>query len=264
MKKFKFDQEGDTMSDWNPEKYLLFKNQRTQPALDLANRVRSCQAKTVVDIGCGPGNSTAVLKDVFPQAKILGIDNSANMISKAKTQHSGLDFQVCSAEDLTGSYDLLFSNACLQWIPNHETLIPQLMGKLTEHGVLAVQMPMNLNEPLFRIIKAVAAKPQWDFKNVCFEKNDTLSPEAYFDILSACSGSFEIWETVYYHAMPSHEHLIEWVRGTRLRPYLDVLNEEQKVEFEQEILSKVRDAYPFTASGEVVLKFRRFFFTAHK
>lgn len=248
------------MSDWNPEKYLLFKNQRTQPALDLANRVRSCQAKTVVDIGCGPGNSTAVLKDVFPHAKILGIDNSANMISKAKAQHSGLDFQVCSAEDLTGSYDLLFSNACLQWIPNHETLIPQLMGKLTEHGVLAVQMPMNWNEPLFRIIKAVAAKPKWDFKNVCFERNDTLSPEAYFDILSACSGSFEIWETVYYHAMPSHEHLIEWVRGTRLRPYLDVLNEEQKVEFEQEILSMVRDAYPFTASGEVVLKFRRFFF----
>ena len=260
MKKFKFDQEGDTMSDWNPEKYLLFKNQRTQPALDLANRVRSCQAKTVVDIGCGPGNSTAVLKDVFPHAKILGIDNSANMISKAKTQHSGLDFQVCSAEDLTGSYDLLFSNACLQWIPNHETLIPQLMGKLTEHGVLTVQMPMNLNEPLFRIIKAVAAKPKWDFKNVCFERNDTLSPEAYFDILSACSGSFEIWETVYYHAMPSHEHLIEWVRGTRLRPYLDVLNEEQKVECEQEILSMVRDAYPFTASGEVVLEFRRFFF----
>lgn len=260
MKKFKFDQEGDTMSDWNPEKYLLFKNQRTQPALDLANRVRSCQAKTVVDIGCGPGNSTAVLKDVFPHAKILGIDNSANMISKAKAQHSGLDFQVCSAEDLTGSYDLLFSNACLQWIPNHETLIPQLMGKLTEHGVLTVQMPMNWNEPLFRIIKAVAAKPKWDFKNVCFERNDTLSPEAYFDILSACSGSFEIWETVYYHAMPSHEHLIEWVRGTRLRPYLDVLNEEQKVEFEQEILSMVRDAYPFTASGEVVLEFRRFFF----
>ena len=248
------------MSDWNPEKYLLFKNQRTQPALDLANRVRSCQAKTVVDIGCGPGNSTAVLKDVFPHAKILGIDNSANMISKAKAQHSGLDFQVCSAEDLTGSYDLLFSNACLQWIPNHETLIPQLMGKLTEHGVLTVQMPMNWNEPLFRIIKAVAAKPKWDFKNVCFERNDTLSPEAYFDILSACSGSFEIWETVYYHAMPSHEHLIEWVRGTRLRPYLDVLNEEQKVEFEQEILSMVRDAYPFTASGEVVLEFRRFFF----
>ncbi len=252
------------MSDWNPEKYLLFKQQRTQPAIDLANRVRNCRAETVVDIGCGPGNSTAVLKEVFPHAKILGIDNSAHMISKAKERHNELAFQLCRAEDLTGCYDLLFSNACLQWIPNHAALIPYLMGKLTDDGVLAVQIPMNLDEPLFRMIREVAAEPGWNFENVCFETNDTLSTEAYFDILSSCSASFELWETVYYHAMPSHEHLIEWVRSTRLRPYLDVLNEEQKSEFEQELLSKVRHAYPFTASGEVVLKFRRFFFTARK
>lgn len=117
---------------------------------------------------------------------------------------------------------------------------------------------------LFRIIREVAAEPEWEFENVCFEKNDTLTPGAYFDILSSCSSSFELWETVYYHVMPSHEHLIEWVRGTRLRPYLDVLNEGQKVKFEREILSKAREAYPRTASGEVILKFRRFFFTAHK
>lgn len=252
------------MSDWNPEKYLLFKKQRTQPAIDLANRVRDCGAKTIVDIGCGPGNSTAVLKDVFPHANILGIDNSASMISKAKEKYSSLAFSVCSAENLTGAYDLLFSNACLQWIPNHEVLIPQLMRKLTGNGVLAVQMPMNLNEPLFCIIKEVAADSKWNFENVYFEKNDTLSPQEYFDLLSSCSSNFELWETVYYHAMPSHEHLIEWVRSTRLRPYLDVLDEKQKTEFENEILTRTRSAYPFTASGEVVLKFRRFFFAAHK
>lgn len=252
------------MSDWNPEKYLLFKKQRTQPAIDLANRVRDCGAKTIVDIGCGPGNSTAVLKDVFPHANIFGIDNSASMISKAKEKYSSLAFSVCSAEDLTGAYDLLFSNACLQWIPNHEVLIPQLMRKLTGNGVLAVQMPMNLNEPLFCIIKEVAADSKWNFENVYFEKNDTLSPQEYFDLLSSCSSNFELWETVYYHAMPSHEHLIEWVRSTRLRPYLDVLDEKQKTEFENEILTRTRSAYPFTASGEVILKFRRFFFVAHK
>ena len=252
------------MSDWNPEKYLLFKKQRTQPAIDLANRVRDCGAKTIVDIGCGPGNSTAVLKDVFPHANILGIDNSASMISKAKEKYSSLAFSVCSAENLTGAYDLLFSNACLQWIPNHEVLIPQLMWKLTGNGVLAVQMPMNLNEPLFCIIKEVAADSKWNFENVYFEKNDTLSPQEYFDLLSSCSSNFELWETVYYHAMPSHEHLIEWVRGTRLRPYLDALDEKEKAEFEGDILTKVKESYPFTASGEVILKFRRFFFVAHK
>lgn len=252
------------MSDWNPEKYLRFKAQRTQPAIDLANRVRDCGAKTIVDIGCGPGNSTAVLRSVFPHAQILGIDTSENMIATAREKHADIKFSVCSAEELCGSYDLLFSNACLQWIPKHEALIPRLMQRLTANGVLAVQMPMNQDEPLFRSIKEVAADPAWQFENVCFEKNDTLSPQEYFDILSSCASSFDMWETVYYHAMLSHEHLLEWVRGTRLRPYLDVLDAGQKTAFEDAILHKVKNAYPFTASGEVILKFRRFFFVAHK
>lgn len=252
------------MSDWNPEKYLLFKKQRTQPAIDLVNRVRNCGAQTIVDIGCGPGNSTAVLRSVFPQARIRGIDTSESMIKKAQEKYADMDFAICTAQNLKGNYDLLFSNACLQWIPDHETLIPALMQQLTANGVLAVQMPMNQQEPLFQIIKAVAASSKWNFESVYFEKNDTLAPQAYFDILSSCSSGFEIWETVYYHAMPSHEHLIEWVRGTRLRPYLDVLSEKQKVAFESEILGQVKSAYPFTASGEVVLKFRRFFFVAYK
>lgn len=252
------------MSDWNPEKYLLFKKQRTQPATDLANRVLDCEPKTVVDIGCGPGNSTAVLKSVFPNADILGIDSSENMINKASAEHKDLHFEVCDAESLDGKYDLLFSNACLQWIPDHKKLIPGLMEKLCEGGALAVQMPMNQQEPLFRIIRDVAAKEKWNFESVHFEQNDTLTPEEYFDILSQCSSSFQIWETVYYHALPSHRHLIEWVSSTRLRPYLDALDGKQKEEFENEILAKTKAAYPITASGEVVLKFRRFFFVAYK
>lgn len=251
------------MSDWNPEKYLLFKRQRTRPAIDLVNHIRDHDPKTAADIGCGPGNSSAVLKSAFPNAHILGIDTSENMIEKAKENQNGIEFSVCSAEDLDGKYDLLFSNACLQWIPNHEKLIPDLMKKLNSHGILAVQIPMNPDEPLFRIIKETANEPEWHLENVYFEKNDTLSPQEYFDILSSCSESFEIWETVYYHAMPSHEHLIEWVRSTRLRPYLDALDDENKVKFENAILKKAEKAYPFTKSGDVIFKFRRFFFTAH-
>lgn len=250
------------MADWNPEKYLLFKKQRTQPAIDLANRVRGCTPKKIVDIGCGPGNSTAVLREVFPEAEIRGIDSSASMIERARAKHGDLDFSLCSAEELDGTYDLLFSNACLQWIPNHGMLIPHLMEKLTDGGALAVQMPMNREEPLYQIIRTVAAESKWDFQKVCFETNDTLAPEEYFNILSDCSGSFEQWETVYYHVLPSHEHLIDWVRETRLRPYLAVLNDAQKQLFEGEILARVRAAYRPTSSGEVILKFRRFFFVA--
>ncbi len=116
------------MSDWNSTQYLKFKNERTQPAVDLAMRIKN-NPKTIVDIGCGPGNSTSVLRDIFPYADILGIDNSPNMIEKAKAEHPDISFRLCDALSLDGKYDLLFSNACLQWIPDHETLIPSLRAK---------------------------------------------------------------------------------------------------------------------------------------
>lgn len=252
------------MSEWNPEKYLQFQKQRTQPAIDLANRVRECDPKTVADIGCGPGNSTAILKSVFPKAEICGIDNSETMLSKARAAHSDIPFLLGSADNLTGCYDLLFSNACLQWVPAHETLIPYLMSHLTAHGTLAVQMPKSQQEPLFQIIRTVAAESEWDFSRVYFEQNDVLSTEAYYEILSACADRFEMWETAYSHILPSHQALIEWVRGTRLRPYLEVLTPAEQVEFENRILQKAKEAYPQTEHGEVIFKFNRFFFTASK
>lgn len=250
------------MSDWNPDKYLMFKKQRTQPAIDLANRLRELDPETIADIGCGPGNSTAVLRSVFPNAHIVGIDSSESMIKKAKVTYPDMDFKVCEAREIDGKYDLLFSNACLQWIEDHESLIPYLMSRLNARGALAVQIPMNRNEPLFRAIAEVAADPKWDFSNVVFEKNDALSPEAYFEILSKCSDSFAIWETAYYHVMPSRESMLDWVRSTRLRPYLDALDEEGKAEFEREIMEKAEKFYPFTSTGEVIFRFRRLFFTA--
>ena len=252
------------MSEWNPEKYLQFQKQRPQPAIDLANRVRDCNPQTVADIGCGPGNSTAILKSVFPKAVICGIDNSETMLEKARTAHNDIAFQLGSADNLIGKYDLLFSNACLQWLPAHETLLPNLMSHLTENGTLAVQMPKSQQKPLFQIIREVAAESEWDFSCVHFEQNDVLPTEAYYGILSACASRFEMWETAYYHIMPSHQALIEWVRSTRLRPYLDVLTVAEQAAFEHRILQKVKEAYPKRQHGEVIFKFNRFFFTAHK
>lgn len=252
------------MKDWNPDKYLLFKKQRTQPAIDLAMRIKDCSPSTIADIGCGPGNSTRVLKQVFPTAEIIGTDSSENMIRKAQKENPDINFSVCDAQELTGKYDLLFSNACLQWIPNHSELIPKLMTKLNSGGILAVQIPMNAEEPLFRIINKTVEERSEDFRHTYFEQNDILSPEEYYNILSNCSNNFEIWETVYYHSMPSHRHLIEWVKTTRLRPYLEVLDEKQKAEFENQILRQTENAYPTMPNGEIIFKFRRLFFFAQK
>lgn len=252
------------MPDWNTSQYLKFKNQRTQPAIDLAMRIQKYAPRTVVDIGCGPGNSTAVLQHILPEAKLLGIDASPNMIEKARAEHPDISFSVCDALSLAGSYDLLFSNACLQWIAHHEALIPALMHKLNDHGVLAVQIPMNGEEPLYQLIEAIVKEPRWGLAGVAGQPGEILAPNAYFRILAGCSSSFEMWETKYYHSLPSHKALVEWVKGTRLRPYLEQLDEAQSAAFENEIAERAKAFYPVMENGEVLLGFRRFFFTAIK
>ena len=159
---------------------------------------------------------------------------------------------------------MLFSNACLQWIPNHAALIPRLMQKLHDGGVLAVQIPMNGEEPLFRLIEEVAAEPRWGLDTAALTVNGTLPADDYIDILSACTTCFETWETVYHHRLPSHEALVEWVKGARLRPYLAALDAADAVAFEKEIVRRAAMVYPVLSTGEVLLRFRRFFFVAVK
>lgn len=252
------------MSDWNSLQYLKFEKQRTQPVRDLLMRLKSDAPHTIADIGCGPGNSTSAVAEYFPKAELVGIDSSPNMIEKAKARYPRLKFKLCDALDLEGKYDLLFSNACLQWIPNHTALIPALMSKLNEKGVLAVQIPMNGEEPLFQIIKEIAAEAKWGLQKVKLQPNETLTPAEYFNILTACSSSFDLWEIHYYHPLPDHRALVDWVKGTRLRPYLDCLDQAHGRAFENEILERAKAAYPLQNSGEVMLGFRRFFFTAVK
>lgn len=252
------------MADWNSEQYLKFREQRTQPARDLAMRIQHSAPKSAVDIGCGPGNSTSILKEIFPDIDLLGIDSSTNMIERAKAEHPDIAFHVCDARSLSGNYDLLFSNACLQWIPDHASLIPFLMEHLCEHGALAVQIPMNSEEPLFRLIGEIAQQPEWGLRDVPLQPNETLTPQEYFNILSKCSSSFDIWETKYYHRLQDHKALVEWVKGTRIRPYLEHLSKAKGAAFENEIICQAKAIYPPVKTSEVVLGFRRFFFVAVK
>ena len=255
------------MSEWSSEQYLKFKNQRTQPAIDLAKRIADKNPRTVLDVGCGPGNSTAVLKNTFPAARIVGIDNSAEMIEKARASCADIEFKLCDIsvdmENLE-SCDVIFSNACLQWVPNHKELIPSLFGKLNDGGVLAVQIPMNYKEPLFVVENEVLSELRWGFAGKEIRTIATLPPEEYFDILASCTNDFDIWETVYYHRMPSVEAMVEWIKGTNLRPYLSVLDEKKAKELEAEINVRAAEVYAKQENGEYIFRFRRFFFVAQK
>ncbi len=253
------------MQDWDAGQYLKFERERTQPAIDLAARINNGSPERIADIGCGPGNSTRVLAERFPDAHILGTDKSAHMVQTAKKRYPDLDFAVCDAHNqlhmLGSGFDIVFSNACIQWVPNHPQLLCEMMSLLRPGGVLAVQVPVQMREPIHLIIREVAESDKWKGKLPGEWIFYTLEPEAYFDRLCQISSDFNIWETIYYHRLASPEEIMQWYRGTGLRPYLTALDESEREAFEQDVFEQVQKAYPMREGG-VIFKFPRLFFTA--
>lgn len=253
--------------DWNSERYLKFKAQRTQPAIDLAARLRGCPSE-MIDLGCGPGNSTRALKNRFPEAYVVGADSSANMIEKARSENPDLDFVIMDItgdlSEMRGKFDVVFSNACLQWLPDHRELIPRLFGLLRNGGTLAAQIPMNYDEPIHRIIGRISGSEKWSARFPEKRIFGTLTQSEYFDILSGLTDDFEIWQTTYCHRMPDIESITEWYRSTGLRTYLSALSEEDGEEFIADISAELEKEYPRQKNGEIIFRFPRFFFIAKK
>ena len=254
------------MSDWNADQYLLFEKERSQPAIDLLNKVGLSDPKRIVDIGCGPGNSTKILKDRYPNAEIMGVDSSCDMIQNARNDIPDTDFIECDiGKDISkigDGFDLVFSNACIQWIPDHRSLIPKLFNILSKEGVLAVQIPANEEEPLFRMIDDMTSDSKWEQGTIERRMNRTLTPSEYYEILSGMTDEIIIWETTYYHAMDDHRSLIECAKGTRLRPFMEAISDNNKELFESELLMRIESEYPRLGDGKVILPFRRLFFIA--
>ena len=226
------------MPNWNPIQYEKFLKDRTQPAIDLANRLGVFTPDSILDLGCGPGNSTKVLKDRFPNARIVGADNSDEMLEKARE---------------------LYSNACIQWLPNHKELLPNLMKLLNPNGILAIQIPMQREHPVHIIINDLVKTQKWIDKIIPRQYNN-LTTEEYFDVISNLSGDFEIWETTYCHRMPSYESIIEWYKGTGLRPYLEQLSDSDADEFVNDVYNELKARYKTQKNGEILFRFPRLFF----
>ena len=254
------------MVTWNSGQYLKFQRERTQPAIDLAARIAPDGVRKVLDVGCGPGNSTRVLADRFPRAAILGVDSSEAMIETARADHPALRFALCdAARDLGGldrDFDVVFSNACIQWVPDHPKLLRELLGLLRPGGVLAIQTPMNHDEPIHQIIEELTSgKWKGAFENPRIFYN--LSPGRYFDLLDDIAADFTLWRTAYLHVLDSHAAIMEWYRGTGLRPYLQALPAEEAAAFERDVFERVAAAYPAQRNGKVIFPFPRFFILAH-
>lgn len=256
------------MSDWKPELYLKFERQRTQPSIDLASRIGMSAPKRVIDIGCGPGNSTAVLKNRWPKADIMGLDSSPAMIAQASETYGEISWVCADASgDLSsfGRFDIVFSNAAIQWMPHHEKLLPNLFSLLESGGVLAVQIPHTTYMPIHTTLQALVKSEKWRAQLGAVATHFTYSAPYYYDILSTLSVDIDLWETHYYHVMASHQSLVQWYSSTGLRPYLNSLDSESaKAAFLAEFENALKADYPAQNDGHVLFPFVRIFFIAHK
>ncbi len=256
---------------WNAKTYSKFLDLRTRPAKDLLYAIpESFQPKMVYDLGCGPGNSTILLKDRWPDAKVVGLDSSVDMLAQAKRDYPQLEFV---EGDLSSFHpdehpDCIFSNAALQWVGEHDILIPKLLRFLKPGGVLAIQMPNNWHCPSHQVtIQVLQDHTQWTPLLKSLRYGPLFSPfyEAtrYYDILSeAKSSGIQIWETEYIQEVGDHQGVFNWVQGTGLRPVLSQMSASDQKEFEEAYVATVSKAYPLQKNGKVLLPFRRLFMVA--
>jgi trans-aconitate 2-methyltransferase len=256
------------MADWSAEQYLKFEDERTRPSRDLLAQIPLADARKVVDIGCGPGNSTELLVKRWPQAAVTGIDTSADMLRQARERLPAQKFIETNVAHWAPpeNTDVLFANAIFQWVPGHLKQLQRLTGALPRGGVLAVQMPDNLDEPVHVLMREVAQTGPW--REQLADKarmRDTLpTPGGYYDALRPLCSRLEIWHTIYNHVLDDTAAVVEWVKGTGLRPFLDPLEAPERKQYLAEYAARVAAAYPPQQDGKVLLRFPRLFIVAVK
>lgn len=256
------------MPTWDADLYLRFANERTQPSLDLIARIHLAQPRRIVDLGCGPGNSTEKLRQRWPEAEITGLDNSPEMIAAAAKSYPNEDWELADIATWAAEvpYDLVFSNAALHWLPDHARLFPHLLTQVASRGALAVQMPAHGQSPLRLVVEEVANDPAWSHLMEAARNAITFAaPSFYYDVLQPQATRVELWETLYYHIVDSPQAIVDWFRATGLRPFLEALaDDEQRQRFEQMVLAGYTQAYPRQRDGRVSFPFRRLFLVAYR
>jgi trans-aconitate 2-methyltransferase len=250
---------------WSARQYVKFEDERTRPIRDLIARIPNRDIEIAVDLGCGPGNSTELLLERFPEARIVGIDNSEDMIAAARARMPDTGFElhdIAAWGRSAGSADVILANAALQWVPDHATLLPALLARLKPGGSLAVQMPHNLDEPVHRMMRAVAAEGPWVDRLVMAARTDRHGPDFYYDVLSAAGAVVDVWMTTYHHVMADAAAVVEWFKGSALRPFLAPLDADEQVAFLARYLEAITPFFPPRHDRSVLLPFPRLFFVA--
>jgi trans-aconitate 2-methyltransferase len=251
------------MPNWDDSQYLKFADERTRAARELLGRVPVPGARRVVDLGCGPGNSTALLRDRWPDARLTGVDSSREMLERARKDYPGVEWlEADAATYVTGEpVDVLFANALLQWIPDHARLVPALFAQVAPGGALAFQVPNNFDQPSHRLMRATPGP--WSSRTANVRAaNPIASAATYYDLLAPRARSVDIWHTTYEHVMADAPAIVDWVKGTGLRPFLEALGAEERPAFLEAYTQAIDAAYPPRTDGKRLFSFPRLFVVA--
>jgi trans-aconitate 2-methyltransferase len=252
---------------WSARQYAAFEDERTRPVRDLLSALPDIEARSVIDLGCGPGNSTEVLAARFPGAAVSGIDSSSDMIAAARQRLPQAQFAIGGIEawNDAGPFDVILANAVLQWVPDHARLLPALVVRLASGGGLAIQMPDNLDDPAHRLMRDIAAAGPWVRTLAAASTIRTPIGDAnwYYERLRPLCTKVDVWRTTYYHPLPGGAAaIVEWFKGSGLRPFLEPLDVDSRAAYLERYTAAVARAYPASSDGSVLLPFPRLFMAA--
>ena len=254
------------MTKWDPATYLQFSDERSRPFYDLVGRIGATAPRSVVDLGCGPGQLTASLADRWPQALVEGVDSSPEMVERAR-QHASDRVHFVLGDVATWQpdepVDVLVSNATLQWVPGHRGLLPRFVDCISPGGWLAFQVPGNFGEPSHQLLRSLAAEPRYAAATRNVEYPAACDAVTYLADLAGLACRVDAWETTYLHVLSGDDAVFRWISGTGARPVLQALGEEQRAAFVAEYKAALRAAYPQASFG-TVLPFRRVFVVAQR
>jgi trans-aconitate 2-methyltransferase len=256
----------DVAGAWSPTQYLKFEDERTRPARDLLAQVPLGAVRRVVDIGCGPGNSTELLAERFPDAEVIGLDSSPDMLKAARARLPRAAFMEADVSAWTPhpTVDLLYANAVFQWVPDHIDVLARLLGALSPGGVLAIQVPDNFAEPSHMLMAEVANGGPWSAKlgRAAGARETIPPPSGYYGRLKPMALRIDVWHTLYNHPLDGAPAIVEMIKSTGLRPYLAPLDAEEQGAYLREYTARVAAAYPPLIDGRVLYRFPRLFVVA--
>jgi trans-aconitate 2-methyltransferase len=250
------------MPTWNPQQYLKFAEERSRPCRDLPTRADVAAPRRIIDLGCGPGNSAEVLSARWPAAAITGLDSSAAMIHAARAASPQCDWRLGEISEWAvgdDRFDVVFANAALQWVGDHAGVFPQLLSRVAEGGALAVQVPGNYKSAQHQLMREVASRARLQVREW-----HTHDLDFYYDALAPHASRLDLWATEYLHVLPDIEAIVEWYKGSGMRPYLDALaGEAERERFLAEYREGLRQIYAPQPDGAVLFPFRRIFIVAY-